>query len=174
MKYRCKLLSHLSLFFCLPPLILPSSGTRCCLKKLIHQSQTSSPSYSVCFSYPPLCSPLSLLFCSLRRSLLSKSNSQHRYDVSAGQRKNGHVLAADLFLGHPTCLLSFHLSSSPSALSLSRRGIPAGERKDVQRVQHHPDPSRKERQWGGTELRGIPPSPGWPEEDSALPPGCIL
>ena len=59
----------------------------------------------------------SLFFYSLPPSSLFHSNTRHRCDVSAEQRKNGHVLAANWFLGHPTCPLSFqHLI--PSVLSL--------------------------------------------------------
>lgn len=71
----------------------------------------------------------------------------------------------------------YFLAISPSfclAPLLQRRRITAGQRKDIQRFQHHPHPSGEEGQRGGAELRGRPPGTGWPEANPTLSPGRQL
>lgn len=66
--------------------------------------------------------------------------------------------------------------SPPFSLApLSQRCcIAAGQREDVQRLQHHPYPGGEEGQRGGAELRGRPPGTGWPEANPTLSPGRQL
>lgn len=130
--------------------------------------------------------PFSLLTSSVHFSLKSfpfptpscffPSSSIRCWKLVSQCETNGWAWTCGLlicFLAPPPAIFPI-LSLISSPVSLSRCGVPARKWEDVQRFQHHPNPGREERQRRGAELRGNPPGTQRAEEDSTLPPGCVL